>query len=102
MEENKTIEKAIEEIKGADEASLKKFIEDWFERIHTDGMRVGAKFISAAVAGTIEKHLKKGAKTSLRDYERCIKDIMKIVSVQLNTQQNDSEENNDRTTEENS
>ncbi len=86
MEENKVVEKAIEEIKGADEASLKEFVESWFEKTRTDGMYIGAKFISAAVAGTIEKHLKKGTKPSLRSYERCINEILKIVSVQLNQQ----------------
>ena len=47
--------------------------------------------ISAAVYGKIEKHLRKGAKPSLRDYQRCVDDILKIISVQL-TQQNDSKE----------
>lgn len=41
--------------------------------------------------GKIQKHLDKPGKSSLRDYERCIADIKKILIVQL-TQQNDSEE----------
>lgn len=100
MEENKTIEKAVEELKSADETSLKKLVESWFEQTRTDGMHIGAKFISAAIAGVIEKNLKKKTKPSLRDYERCVDGILKIISVQL-TQQNDSEENNDGATEEN-
>lgn len=92
MEENTTLE-AINEIKNADEESLKKVIEDWFERTRTDGLKIGAQFIAAAVMGKIEKHLSKPGKTSLRDYERCIADIKKILTVQL-TRQNDSEETN--------
>ena len=39
----------------------------------------------------MEKNLKKNSKPSLRDYQRAVKRIVEIVSVQL-TQQNDSEE----------
>ena len=80
---------AINEIKNADEENLRKVIEDWFERTRTDGLKIGAQFIAAAVMGKIEKHLGKPGKTSLRDYERCIADIKKILVVQL-TKQNDS------------
>ena len=64
-------------------------------------MKIGAQFISAAIFGVVQKHIKKksGAKASLRDYQRCTDEIIKIISVQL-TQQNDLEENeNDGTTE---
>ena len=88
MEENK-MSAAINEIKNADEENLRKVIEDWFERTRTDGLKIGAQFIAAAVMGKIEKHLGKPGKTSLRDYERCIADIKKILVVQL-TKQNDS------------
>jgi hypothetical protein len=98
-EQNKVIEEAVAKLKGADEAKLKEVIEQWFERTRTDGLKIGAKFISAAVAGVIEKHLKKGKDASLRDYKRMTDDIWKIVSVQL-TQQNDSEDDNDGTAEE--
>ena len=102
-EQNKIINEAIAELKGADETTLTKFIEDWFEKTRTDGLKIGARFISAAVAGAIQKHLKKGTKPSLRSYERCINEILKIVSVQLNqTQQNDLEDSDDGTAEENS
>ena len=104
MEETKMSE-VVEEIKNADEESLKKVIEDWFERTRTDGMKIGAQFIAAAVMGKIQKHLTKPGKTSLRDYERCIADIKKILVIQL-TKQNDSEAKetteeitDDRTTE---
>lgn len=102
-EQNKMIKQAVEELKGADEAELEKVIKQWFERTRTDGLKIGAKYMSAAVAGVIEKHLKKTTKPSLRDYQRCVNEIIQIVSVQLkqNTEQNDLvvEDNNDGTTE---
>ena len=89
----------IKEIKNASEEDIKKVIEDWFERTRTDGMKIGAQFIAAAIMGKIQKHLDKPGKASLRDYERCFVDIKKILTVQL-TEQNDLEETiNDRTTE---
>ena len=102
-EQNKMIKQAVEELKGADEAELEKVIKQWFERTRTDGLKIGAKYMSAAVAGVIAKHLKKTTKPSLRDYQRCVNEIIQIVSVQLkqNTEQNDLvvEDNNDGTTE---
>lgn len=101
MEENTNVAEVVEEIKGADEDALRDTIEKWLSSMRTAGMKIGAQFISAAIFGVIQKHIKKktGAKASLRDYQRCMDEIMKIISVQL-TQQNDSEENeNDRTTE---
>ena len=105
MAENTNMSEVIEEIKNADEESLRKVIEDWFEKTRTSGMKIGAQFISAAVYGAIEKNLKNGKNSSLRDYQRAIKRIVEIVSVQL-TQQNDLEEVteeivNDGTTESN-
>jgi hypothetical protein len=91
MEENKNVSEAISEIRNATEEDLRATIEKWFESTRTDGMKIGAQFIAAAVMGKIQKHLGKPGKTSLRDYERCIADIKKILIVQL-TQQNDSEE----------
>jgi hypothetical protein len=86
-EENK-ISEVVEEIKGASEEDLNEVIQKWFEETHTSGLRWGAYYISAAVAGAIEKNLKKGSQSSLRDYQRAIKRITEIVSVQL-TKQND-------------
>lgn len=99
MEENTNVAKAVEEIKGADEEQLKKVIEEHFEAVRTQGMKIGATYISAAVMGKFKKHLEKPGKTSLRDYERCVADIKKMLAVQL-TQQNDSEEVVDDGTEE--
>lgn len=89
MEENKIINEVIAELQGADETTLKETIEKWFEQTRNQGMKIGAQFISAAVAGVITKNLRKNTKPSLRDHQRCIDGIMKIISVQLNTQQND-------------
>ena len=93
MAEETNIKEVVEEIRNADEEQLTKTIEQWFERTRTQGMKIGATYLSAAVYGTIEKHLKKSTSPSLRDYKRCIDDIIRIVSVQLkqSTQQNDSE-----------
>ncbi len=89
MAEENVVSKAMDEIKNASEDELKKVIEQHFEAVRTQGMKIGAQFISAAVYGAIEKNLKKGVNSSLRDYQRAIKRIYEIVSVQL-TQQNDS------------
>lgn len=109
MVENTNVAEVVEEIRGADEETLRSTIEKWFESTRTDGMKIGAYYISAGIFGIIQKHIKKktGAKASLRDYQRCMDEILKIISVQL-TQQNDSKENevveenkNDGTTESN-
>jgi hypothetical protein len=94
MTENMNMSEVVSEVKNANEDELKKVIEEHFERVRTQGMYIGAQFISAAVSGAIEKNLKKGSQSSLRDYQRAIKRIVEIVSVQLKqeTQQNDSEE----------
>lgn len=99
MEEN-LVTSAVEEIKGANEEQLRKTIEDWYNQIHTQSMRVGAKYIAAGALGIINKHTKKAGKISLRDYERCVAELLKMISVQLKeTQQNDLEEQDDRATE---
>lgn len=83
------VSKAIDEIKNASENELKRVIEQHFEGVRAQGMKIGAQFIAAAVYGAIEKNLKKDSRPSLRDYQRAIKRVTEIVSVQL-TQQNDS------------
>ena len=101
MAEETKVSEAMAEIKNANEDELRKVIYDWYERTRTDGMRIGAKMIAAAVFGAILNNLNK-QRPSLRDYERCIKDIRKVIDVLL-TQQNDSEVteevNNDGTAE---
>ena len=94
----------IKEVRNASEEDLKRVIEEHFEAVRVQGMKIGAQFISAAVMGAIDKNLKDGMKSSHRDFERAIKRIIEIVSVQLKqeTVQNDLEGNaDDRTVEDN-
>jgi hypothetical protein len=91
MAEEINMTEVIDEVKNANEEELKNVIEDHFEAVRTQGMKIGATYIAAAVMGKFKKHLEKPGKTSLRDYERCVADIKKMLAVQL-TQQNDSEE----------
>ena len=90
------IKEAVKEIKESDEESLQKVIEDWFERTRTSGMRIGAQYISAAIFGVISKHTKKAGKASLNDYRRMTAEIIKIISVQLQSSETGDEniENN--------
>ena len=107
MDNNENMKDVVSEIQNATEDEIKGVIEKWFEKTRTDGMKVGAKFISAAIYGAFEKHiLKKSSKPSLRDYQRMTDDIVKIISVQLaeeeskeNTEHNDlpEEEKDDGT-----
>lgn len=97
----------IEEIKNTDEDTLKETISKWYEKTRTDGMQLGAKYICYGVYAAIRKHTSKSRKTTLRDYQRCIKEIEEIIKVPLglgNTAQNNSKEENkdDGTTEESS
>ena len=90
MAEERNIKEVVEEIKASDEESLQKVIEEWFERTRTQGLKIGAQYISVAIFGAIQKNIVKKERPSLRDYKRCIDEIIKIISAQL-TQQNDSE-----------
>ena len=93
MAEEIKMSEVMDEIRNATEEELREVITDWYERTRTDGLRIGAKYMAAGVFGAIQKNLNK-AKPSLRDYERCIKDIKKIIAVQL-TQQDEPEDTDD-------
>ena len=100
--EEMNVKEVVEEIKEADEETLRSTVEKWFESTRTQGMKIGAQFISAAIFGVIKKHTKKSGKVSLNDYRRMTEEIIKIISVQLTEQNDSTEENeNDRTTESN-
>lgn len=90
MDEETNVSQAVAEIKNANEEELRKVIEHWFEATHNDGLKIGAQLISAAVYAAIQKNLNKEGKTTMNDYKRAIKEITKIIQVQL-TKQNDSE-----------
>lgn len=93
MDEKSIVTQAVEEVNGASEEELEALITQHFEQVRMQGARIGASYISAAVYGAIEKNLKNGLNSSLRDFKRMTEAILKIVSVQLqNTQQNDSVE----------
>ena len=94
MVEEVNIQEVVEEIQNSDEETLRTTVEKWFESTRTQGMKIGAKYISAGIFGVIQKHLKKASNPSLRDYKRCVDEIVQIISVQL-TVQNDSVEENE-------
>lgn len=98
MNEEINMSEVISEIKNATEDELRKVIGEWYERTRTDGLRIGAKYMAAGVFGAMQKHLN-STKPSLRDYERCIKDIRKLLTVAL-AQQKDSEETTGEVVEE--
>jgi hypothetical protein len=90
MEHENNMTEIASELKNATEEEITEVVQKWFEQTRTDGMKLGAKFIAAGVFGALQKHLNK-QNPSLRDYERCMKDIRKIIAVQL-TKQNETEE----------
>lgn len=92
MTDEVSMSEVISEIKNADEDSIKKVIEEWFEYTRTSGMKIGASYISAAIYGIIQKHIYKQEKTSLRDYKRCIASIIDVINKQLQTQQNETKD----------
>lgn len=78
-----------------DDEKLNEAIKDWFEKIRTQGMQLGAKMICAAGTDILKKHLNKKTKPSLRDYERATTELIKMFSVPLKqkvTEQNNSGE----------
>lgn len=100
MAENTNMSEVISEIKNATEDDLREVITKWFEQTRTGGMKIGAQYISAAIFSVIKKHLKKTSSPSLRDYKRCVDEIASIIAVQLATQNDVEEENeNDGETE---
>lgn len=82
MEQENNMKEIASELKNASEEEITEVIKKWFEQTRTDGMKLGAQFISAGIFGAMQKHLNKPS-PSLRDYERCIKDLRKIIAVQL-------------------
>ena len=95
MTENTNITEAISEIKNATEDELREVITKWFDETRTGGMKLGVQYASAAIFGVIKKHLKKTSAPSLRDYKRCVDEIVSIISVQFATQKDVVKENDD-------
>ena len=59
MNEEVKVSEVMDEIKNSDEDTLRETIEKWYERTRTDGLKIGAKYMSAAIYGIIQKHIKK-------------------------------------------
>ena len=95
MAENTNMAEVISEVRNATGDDLREVIQKWFDQTRTSGMKIGAQYISAAIFSVIKKHLKKTASPSLRDYKRCIDEIVGIISVQLVEQVDVAKENED-------
>ena len=100
MENNINMTEVVTEVKNANEDELKAVIEKWFEATRTQGLMMGAKYISAAIMGAMQKHLHKDGKITLRDYKRMADDISKIIAVPLKKQEEYKDETATETVEE--
>ena len=98
MTEEINMSDVAKEIKDASEEDLRKIIEQHFDAVRTQGMKIGAQLIATAIMDTIENNLKNGMNSSHRDFERAIKRIIEILSVPLKQQETIQ---NDLNTEEN-
>lgn len=98
MAEEMNMSEVVKEVKDASEEDLRKIIEQHFDAVRTQGMKIGAQLIATAIMDTIEKNLKNGMNSSHRDFERAIKRIIEILSVPLKQQETIQ---NDLNTEEN-
>lgn len=79
------IDKIVDEVKDATEENLRNVIERHFNDIKTSSMKIGAQYICLGVFDAIKRNTGKGKKPSLRDYERCVTEITKIISVPIAT-----------------
>lgn len=82
MDENK---KPQEEIAEESEQTkvIKEAAENMAKKIRNDAMAYGARMMCSVILQIIDKHLNQPAKVSLRDYKRCITEIVTVVSVPL-------------------
>lgn len=83
MEKEMNMSEVVSEIQNTSEEDIKAVIEKWFESTRTAGMKIGASYIAIAVYDAINKNLKNGLNSSLRDYQRAVKRVVEIISVQL-------------------
>ena len=92
MAEEKDMSEMVSEIQSANKDELRQTIEKWYDKFHTQGLKLGAKYMAIGATSIMKHHLSTpGKKPSLRSYERCIADLNKFFAVQLNTQQNENE-----------
>ena len=66
----------MEETEKISTEKLQQTIESQMRKIQTQGMLIGAQSACSVILQKINTVLKKPSKTSLRDYERLIKDII--------------------------
>ena len=64
MSEETKISEALKEIKESNEDKLKEVIQEWYNKIHTQSMKIGASYISAAVYDAITKNIKTAFKVA--------------------------------------
>ena len=100
MENNLNMTDVVAEVKNANEDELREVITKHFEDVRTQGLMLGAKYISAAIMGAMQKHLHKEGKITLRDYKRMTDDISKIIAVPLKKQEENKTEPVTETAEE--
>lgn len=101
MENKIDMTEIVTEVKNASEEELTEVIKDWFEKTRMQGLKLGATYISAAIAGAIRKHLNKEGKVTLRDYKRLVDDIAKIISVPFSKNNKDEKETQEEITKQN-
>lgn len=104
MDENKNPQEEIAE-ESEQTKVIKEAAEHMAKKIRNDAMTYGARMMCSVILQIIDKHLNQPAKISLRDYKRCITEIVTVVSVPLkkaeeekatqSTEQSDSETTGD-------
>lgn len=82
MDENKKPQEKIAE-ESEQTKVIKEAAENMAKKIHNDAMIYGARMMCNVILQIIDKHLNQPAKVSLRDYKRCITEIVTVVSVPL-------------------
>lgn len=82
MDENKKPQEKIAE-ESEQIKVIKEAAENMAKKIRNDAMTYGARMMCSVILQIIDKHLNQPTKVSLRDYKRCITEIVTVVSVPL-------------------
>lgn len=97
MADEANIAEVANEIKNKSDEELKKTIKQWYEKTHTQGLKLGARMICAAGTDILTKHIRKKDKPSLRDYKRATEELIHLFSIPI--KQAETEQNNLETME---
>jgi hypothetical protein len=102
--ENINIKEVIEEIKKTDEETLERIVRKWLDTVRTQSLKIGASYISEAIFDIIKKRIGEKADLTIDDYEYCIYEIIRVISIQFMARNDakettDKENENDGTTE---